>query len=101
MLMDASLQHGTVPAVEQETADRLAIRDLVENWAVWRDARDWERFRTVWHQPGRMNATWFQGTADEFIAVSQAGFGRGVRILHFLGGSRSTSPANARSRRRR
>jgi hypothetical protein len=86
MLMDASLQHGTVPAVEQETVDRLAIRDLVENWAVWRDARDWERFRTVWHQPGRMNATWFQGTADEFIAVSQAGFDRGVRILHFLGG---------------
>ena len=37
--MNASLQHGTVPAVEQETADRLAIRDLVENWAVWRDAR--------------------------------------------------------------
>jgi SnoaL-like domain len=72
--------------MEQETADRLAIRDLVENWAVWRDARDWERFRTVWHRPGRMNATWFQGTADEFIAVSQAGFDRGVRILHFLGG---------------
>jgi hypothetical protein len=83
MLMNASLQHGTVPAVEQDAADRLAIRDLVENWAVWRDARDWERFRTVWHQPGRMNATWFQGTADEFIAVSQAGFDRGVRILHF------------------
>jgi hypothetical protein len=72
--------------VDPETADRLAIRELVENWAVWRDARDWERFRTVWHQPGRMNATWFQGTADEFIAVSQAGFDRGVRILHFLGG---------------
>ena len=43
------------------TADRLAIRDLVENWAVWRDAGDWERFRTVWHPDGRMMATWFQG----------------------------------------
>ncbi len=29
--------------------DRLAIRDLVENWVVWRDAGDWERFATVWH----------------------------------------------------
>jgi hypothetical protein len=29
--------------------DRLAIRDLIENWVVWRDAGDWERFRTVWH----------------------------------------------------
>ena len=48
--------------------DRLAIRDLVENWAVWRDAGDWERFRSLWHDDGRMMATWFQGSADEFIA---------------------------------
>jgi len=67
--------------------DRQAIRDLVENWAVWRDAGDWERFRTLWHPGGRMMATWFQGTADEFIRVSQEGFARGVRILHFLGGT--------------
>ena len=70
-----------------ETADRQAIRDLVENWAVWRDAGDWDRFRTLWHTDGRMMATWFQGTADEFITVSQEGFARGVRILHFLGGT--------------
>jgi hypothetical protein len=69
-----------------ETADRLAIRDLVENWAVWRDARQWEKFRTVWHDDGRMMATWFQGSADEFIRVSQEGYDKGVRILHFLGG---------------
>jgi hypothetical protein len=70
-----------------EAADRQAIRDLVENWAVWRDAGDWDRFRTLWHPDGRMMATWFQGTADEFITVSQEGFARGVRILHFLGGT--------------
>jgi len=66
--------------------DRLAIRELIENWAVWRDAGDWERFRTVWHDDGRMMATWFQGSADEFIRVSREGFERGVSILHFLGG---------------
>src|SRR3954454_7777178 len=69
-----------------EQADRLAIRDLIENWAVWRDAGDWERFRTVWHDDGRMMATWFQGTADAFVQMSREGFARGVRILHFLGG---------------
>jgi hypothetical protein len=69
-----------------DAADRIAIRELIENWALWRDARDWTRFRTVWHDDGRMMATWFQGTADEFIAVSQEGYDRGVRILHFLGG---------------
>ena len=70
-----------------EAMERLAIREIVENWAVWRDAGDWERFRTVWHADGRMMATWFQGTADEFIAVSRDGFDKGVSILHFLGGN--------------
>jgi hypothetical protein len=72
---------------DRATADRLAIRDLVERWAIWRDAGDWDRFRTVWHGDGRMMATWFQGSAEDFIRVSREGFERGVRILHFLGGT--------------
>jgi SnoaL-like domain len=79
-----------------EVEDRRVIRDLIENWAVWRDALMWDRFRTVWHDDGRMMATWFQGTADEFIKVSQEGYERGVRILHFLGGS-SVDVAGARA----
>jgi hypothetical protein len=70
-----------------EVDDRRVIRDLIENWAIWRDALMWDRFRTVCHDDGRMMATWFQGTADEFITVSEEGYARGVRILHFLGGS--------------
>jgi hypothetical protein len=66
--------------------DRQAIRELVENWAVWRDAGDWGRFATVWHDDGWMTATWFQGPATKFIEVSREGFERGVSILHFLGG---------------
>lgn len=68
------------------TADKLAIRETVENWAVWRDAGDWERFATVWHSDGWMTATWFQGPAEKFIEVSREGFNKGVSILHFLGG---------------
>ena len=67
--------------------DRLLIRELVENWVVWRDSGDWERFRTCWHDDGIMMATWFQGPADEFIRVTKEGWARGVSILHFLGGS--------------
>jgi len=67
--------------------DKRVIRELVENWAVWRDARLWDRFRTVWHADGRMMATWFQGSYEEFIKANQEGWARGVRILHFLGGS--------------
>ena len=67
-------------------AEELAIRTVVENWVLWRDAGDWERFATVWHPEGEMWATWFQGPAQRFIQVSREGFERGVSILHFLGG---------------
>lgn len=71
---------------DAEQADRLAIRDLIDNWAVWRDAGDWERFATVWHDDGWMSATWFQGSAADFIRVSKEGWAKGVSILHFQGG---------------
>lgn len=71
---------------DAEPLDRSAIRDLLENWAVWRDAGDWARFRTVWHADGWMSATWFQGPAADFIRVSREGWDKGVSILHFLGG---------------
>lgn len=67
--------------------DKLSIIETVQNWAVWRDAGDWERFRTVWHDDGWMSATWFQGPAPAFIKVSREGFDKGVSILHFLGGT--------------
>jgi hypothetical protein len=70
-----------------EMLERLTLREMIENWALWRDACLWEKFRTLWHDEGRMMATWTQGTADEFIEMSKQGFARGVRILHFLGGS--------------
>ena len=68
------------------SADELEIRQLVENWALWRDAGFWDRFATVWHDDGWMTATWFQGPASQFIEVSRDGFERGVSILHTLGG---------------
>ena len=67
-------------------SDAVAIRECVENWVVWRDAGDWDRFATVWHADGWMTATWFQGPATEFIRVSKEGFERGVNILHALNG---------------
>jgi hypothetical protein len=73
--------------MDQAMIERLAIRDVVENWAVWRDAGDWDRFQGVWHDDGIMMATWFQGPAKEFIRVSKEGWERGVNILHFLGGT--------------
>lgn len=73
--------------VDSNFADRIAVRELVENWAVWRDAGDWERFATVWTDDGWMSATWFQGSATDFIRVTREGWAKGVSILHFLGGT--------------
>jgi SnoaL-like domain len=74
--------------MSQNQADNTQqLTELIQNWALWRDAGRWERFRTVWHNDGRMIATWFQGTADEFIEANKEGWSKGVVILHFLGGS--------------
>ena len=78
---------GRERPVSAEAMEKARIRELVENWALWRDQGDWGRFRSVWHDDGWMMATWFQGPADRFIAISREGFERGVNILHFLGGS--------------
>jgi hypothetical protein len=67
-------------------ADRLAIRTVIDNWVLWRDSGDWDRFATVWHDDGWMTATWFQGPARDFIVASREAFDRGVNILHTLGG---------------
>jgi len=72
--------------MDEQLLDKLALRELIDNWAIWRDAGFWDKFRTVWHDDGRMMATWTQGTADEFIEMNKRGWERGVSILHFLGG---------------
>ncbi len=79
---------------DKTLADRLAIRDVVENWVIARDSADWELFRRQWHDDGYMMATWFQGPRDDFIRVSQEGFAKGVNILHFTGASQATLSAD-------
>jgi hypothetical protein len=71
----------------EDMAQKLRIREIIENWAMWRDRGDWDAFRTAWHDDGWMMATWFQGSAERFIEVSREGWEKGVNILHFLGGS--------------
>ena len=73
--------------MDDDIIERLVIRQLIEDWVVYRDARMWAQFREVWHPDGRMMATWFQGSFEDFIKMNDEGFARGVRILHMLGGS--------------
>jgi hypothetical protein len=66
---------------------RAAIRDLLENWVIWRDSGDWDRFATVWDADGVMSATWKQSHAADFIRGCQQGWEKGLNVLHSLGGS--------------
>jgi SnoaL-like domain len=70
-----------------EREQRSAIRDLLENWIIWRDSGDWQRFATLWHDDGVMCATWRQSSAADFIRGCQDSWKAGVRVLHTLGGS--------------
>jgi hypothetical protein len=79
---------------EQLRHDKADIREVIENWAIFRDAALWDKFQSVWHSDGYMMATWFQGPATEFIKVSRDGFERGVNILHFLGGTNTEIAGN-------
>ena len=73
--------------MEQELHDKLAIRDVIDNWAIGRDTGDWSRLRAAYHDGGQMTATWFAGPAEEFIARAQASFAKGSMSCHVLGGT--------------
>ena len=68
--------------------DQEEIRQLIDNWIVWRDSGDWERFAGLWFPEGRIVTTWFQASATDFIARSRRAWDDGLMVLHSLGGTR-------------
>jgi SnoaL-like domain len=74
-------------STDETILDRLAIRELVENWSIYRDNREWDRFLTVWHDGGVMMTTWGgKATPQQFVEAATKGFGKGDRMLHIVGG---------------
>jgi len=69
------------------TAEKQIIREMIEQWVLYSDSGDWDRFAALWHEDGWMTATWLQAPARDFIRARREGFERGVNILHFLGGT--------------
>ncbi|HEY4374544.1 MAG TPA: nuclear transport factor 2 family protein [Burkholderiales bacterium] len=71
----------------QALRDEAEIRGAVQNWALWRDTGNWEQLRRCYAAGARVQTTWMQGTAEEFIAASQAGFARpqAPRATHSIG----------------
>jgi len=73
----------------QTLRDEAAIRQTVQNWALWRDTGAWEQLRSCYAPGARVQTTWMSGTAEEFIAASTAGFGKpqAPRATHSIGAS--------------
>jgi hypothetical protein len=67
--------------------DKMAISEVVQQWALWRDGGDWMPLRTCYTRDGRMTTMWFDGPADDFIAACKAGSGKGNTSGHFICGS--------------
>ena len=63
-------------------ADKLAIREIVDQWIIASDSGLWDLFDEVWHIDGVMAATWFQANAKDFAAARRKGFEAGVSIIH-------------------
>ena len=66
--------------------DKILIQQLVDNWAIFSDSGNWDRFAECWHDDGFMCATWFQAPCQDFINARREGFEKGVSIIHFHGG---------------
>ena len=83
--------------MNDEYLDKLAIRELIENWVVWRDAGDWERFADCLARRRSDDGDLVPGPRRGLHPRHQEGWNRGRQILHFLGGTRSTRRDRGRS----
>lgn len=80
--------------------DELEIRRLIENWALFRDTGDFDRFGELWHPEGWMVATWFQASGADFTARARQTHNR-QKGMHILGGSAViTAPPRATAQTR-
>ncbi|RUZ71000.1 nuclear transport factor 2 family protein [Mesorhizobium sp. M7A.F.Ca.US.006.01.1.1] len=77
-----------VAADALQLADHLHIRAVIDNWAIWRDSAQWDRLLGTWHEGGRIVTTWFQGSAEQFVALCRASWEAGV-VGHHVQGSAS------------
>ena len=74
------------PDAETRQADETAIRQLIENWAIWRDTGEWDRFAELWNHDGEMATTFFRGPAKRFVEAAR-GAASAVLVQHVLGGT--------------
>ena len=69
----------------QDWIDRMAINQVVQDWALARDNGIWDRLRSTFTADGTMHTTWLVGSADEFVRRSMEAARGPMRAQHFMG----------------
>ncbi|KAJ7046446.1 hypothetical protein C8F04DRAFT_1064297 [Mycena alexandri] len=68
--------------------ERFKLRELAEGWPVYRDAREWENFRSIFYPGAFVYTTWTgRISIEDFITLSQNGMDAGAFIMHRVHGS--------------
>lgn len=75
--------------------DRQDIADLMTGW-IHRDLGEWERLRGLFHPDGRIEITWFEGLASDFVDASVRMGDSDFRTKHLITAPVVTFSADAR-----
>ncbi|KAL8685616.1 MAG: hypothetical protein Q9218_007649 [Villophora microphyllina] len=67
-----------------DVLDRMKIREICEGWGCYRDAAEWNNYRSMFHDDAYIATSWKQGPIDEFIKASKEGFEKGNEFMYIL-----------------
>ncbi|KAF3031252.1 hypothetical protein E8E11_000158 [Didymella keratinophila] len=70
--------------LDQEALERFKIREICEGWGVYRDAAEWENYRSMFFDDAYIATSWKQGNIDDFIEASKEGFAKGSSFMYIL-----------------
>jgi hypothetical protein len=65
--------------------DRAEITQVVQDWGLARDTCRWEKLRSFHTADGKVQTTWFVGSAFEFVERSRQAAAAGAQVQHFIG----------------
>ncbi|KAK4935033.1 hypothetical protein LTR10_023845 [Elasticomyces elasticus] len=65
---------GPLDSIDTDALERFKIREICEGWPTYRDAAEWENYRSMFHDDAYIATSWSQGPVDNFIESSKKAF---------------------------
>ncbi|GKZ19523.1 hypothetical protein AbraIFM66951_011873 [Aspergillus brasiliensis] len=70
--------------LDKEALERFKIREICEGWGSYRDAAEWQNYRSMFFDDAYIATSWKQGNIDEFIKASKDGFAEGSTFMYIM-----------------